>query len=174
MRTTRRLGTAVLALALYAGSAACGGDDDPSDSTPQVSQSPSASAPSSTASTAAPSPGGTPTGRPTPPAGLPAGFPTAKVPVLSGVVTAKEGPASTGGPQGWILELTARGTQDSCFSAAKAALLADGFTQQGEDLIAGDTRQAQFTSPDYAVIISARSEEDGICQVGYEVGQVST
>lgn len=173
MRIPRGLVPAVLALVLAAGASGCGGDDDPAAGPSETPQTQTTPEPTDGTSSAVPDPMGTPTGRPTPPVGLPTGFPTSKVPVLYGVVTGQSGGPSGDGPQGWVLELSTTGTAAQCFARAEAALVADGFTQQGEDLVAGDTRQAQFTSPEYAVIISARSDGDELCQLGYEVGEVS-
>lgn len=159
-----------LVLALFAGTAACGGDDDPAGA-PREQQTRVTDEPSGSA-TAMPSP--VPTlGGPSPSAvpGLPADYPDDEVPVIRGVVTGRSGGTSTDGRRGWVLEVSASGDRESCFERAAAALVAEGFTKQGE-LVAGDTVQAQYTSADYAVIISARADGDELCQVGYEVGEV--
>ena len=150
--------------------AGCGTDDGP------------APAPSTTAvvtTTPTPGPSGTATAAPSGTATvavgrIPTGFPSAKVPLVPGVVTAGSGGAVSGEPgrQGWILELAAAGTRDSCFAAAEEALVKAGFVKRGS-MLAGDTQQAQYTAPGYAVIISARSDGDGRCQLGYEVGEVA-
>jgi len=142
LRTTVLL---ALVLALFAGTAACGGDDDP------------AGAPSATAS-AVP--------------GLPADYPVEQVPVIRGVVTAQSGGTAADGQRGWVLELSATGNRESCFADAAAALVAEGFVKQDE-LVAGDTTQAKYVSDEYAVVISARDDGDELCQVGYEVGEIS-
>ncbi len=146
LRTTLLL---ALVLALFAGTAACGGDD-PTGS-PQAPQS------QATAS-AVP--------------GLPADYPDEQVPVIRGVVTAQSGGTAADGQRGWVLEVSATGSRESCFADAAAALVAEGFVKQDE-LVAGDTTQAQYVSDEYAVIISARDDGDELCQVGYEVGEVS-
>lgn len=145
VRTTRRLAPVLLVLAVYAATAACGGD---------------------------PQPRATPTPTATAVPGLPAGYPADEVPVLYGVVTAQSGGTSAEGRQGWILEVSATGDKESCFADAAGALLEKGFVKKDE-IVAGDTTQAQYTSAEYAVIISARSADNGICQVGYEVGELS-
>lgn len=173
-RTTRPLGALLLALALAAGAVACGEPE------PQAA-APSAAATATPTGTPTTSPGPPvpvpslgPIDRPTPSAipGLDEGFPVAEVPLIAGVVTGQSGGDGPDGRKGWIFEVSAAGSQEVCFDDAAAALVARGFTKQGE-LVAGDTRQAQFTSPEYAVIISARDDGDEFCQVGYEVGQVS-
>lgn len=157
LRTTLLL---TLFLALFAGTAACGGDGDP------------AGAPREQQTQVTDEPSGSATASPSAVPGLPADYPNAEVPVISGVVTAQSGGTSAVGRRGWVLELSATGDRESCFERAAAALVAEGFTKQGE-LVAGDTKQAQYTSADYTVIISARSDGDELCQVGYEVGEVS-
>lgn len=157
-------------LVLLAVLAGCGGhatkDPGPPTGTPTASTpapdttGPSATDPSATSSATSPA------------VGLPTGFPVqSAVPLVAGVVTAKSGGAGPAGKNGWLLELSASGTQQQCFEKAASALVAAGFMKQGE-LTAGDTRQAQFTSAHYAVIISARADGTDQCQLGYEVGEV--
>lgn len=170
LRMTRRLAP-VLALVLSVGVAACGGDDpvgSPQDPQTQVTSQPGGGSPTPTVGAVPTLGGATPSAVP----GLPADYPNDEVPVIRGVVTGQSGGTSSEGRQGWVLELSATGDRESCFAQAAAALVAEGFTKQGE-LVAGDTIQAQYTSADYAVIISARSDGDELCQVGYEVGEVS-
>lgn len=171
LRTTLPL---ALVLTLFAGTAACGGDDDPAG-TPQAPQTQVTLEPGDggeVTPTAVPSLGGpSPTASGAVP-GLPADYPDEDVPVIRGVVTGQSGGTSADGRQGWVLEVSAAGSRESCFDDAAAALVAEGFVKQGE-LVAGDTTQAQFVSDDYAVIISARADGDELCQVGYEVGEVS-
>jgi len=171
-RMTRRVLPVVLALALYAGTTACGGDDDPGSGEPQDPQSQTTSEPTDDATDDGSDPSGTPTSTATQAVGLPADFPASEVPLLPGVVTGKTGGPGPDGRKGWVLEMSATGTQKSCFDEASAALVADGFTKQGE-ITALDTRQAQFTSADYAVILSVRADGDELCQASYEVGQVA-
>ena len=158
---------ASLALVLLVAATACGKDDEEPDGTP----TPAASA--STATTGTPSTSPTATATTTSPAvGLPEDFPPQdEVPLVPGVVTKKDGGTNPEGKQGWILELAAPGSQKECFDRAAAALTAAGFTKQGE-LDAQGTRQAQFTTATWAVIISARADGDN-CQLGYEVGQLT-
>jgi hypothetical protein len=157
-----------IAVAVVLGPTACGKDAD----------KPSAHPTSSTSATAGPTDHSTPTPSPSagrtvssPAVGLPEDFPAQDdVPLVAGVVTSKEAGVGGEGHKGWVLQLAATGSQRECFDKAAAVLVRHGFTKRGE-LTAGDTRQAQFTSDEYAVIISARS--DGTtCQLDYEVGKV--
>ncbi len=176
LRPTRRLAPAVLALVLGVGAGACGGDVDPtSGASPTPATTTPGATPSSTPTSTPPgtlgsTPGGDPTSAPA--VGVPAGFPVEEVPLLGGLVTGKTGGDGPDGRKGWVLELSATGTQQSCFAEASAALVAAGFTKQGE-ITAADTRQAQFTSPEYAVILSVRADGSELCQASYEVGQVA-
>ncbi len=184
LRIIRVLGTAALALVLYVGLAACGGNDGPSSGAPQDPQSQATSVPTDLypdgdseddpeddPGNPLDRPTSIPTSTATAAVGLPTDFPTAGVPVLPGVVTGKTGPAPDG-PRGWIVEMSVTGSQKSCFEKASAALIANGFTQQGE-ITAADTRQAQFTSPEYAVILSVRADGNELCQASYEVGEIA-
>lgn len=157
-----------LLLALLLPVAACGKDEKQPSSVPS----------STSSATSDPSGGSTPTDRPSasssttsPAIGLPDGFPSqADVPVVSGVVTSKTGGKDPDGRIGWVIVLSAVGTQDGCFDRAAAALVAAGFTKQGE-ITPADTRQAQFTTAEWAVIISSRADGAN-CELGYEVGQL--
>lgn len=169
LRTTLLL---ALVLALFAGTAACGGDDDPAGS-PQAPQSQVTLEPGDGVEvTPTDEPSAEPSVTASAVPGLPADYPDEQVPVLYGVVTAQSGGTAADGQRGWVLELSATGSRESCFADAAAALVAAGFVKQGE-LVAGDTTQAQYVSDEYAVIISARDDGDDRCQVGYEVGEVS-
>jgi hypothetical protein len=85
-------------------------------------------------------------------------------------VTSKTGGKDPAGKIGYVIEMSAAGSQKDCFDRAAAALVAAGFTKQGE-MTAQDTKQAQFTTKKWAVIISSRADGDN-CQLGYEVGQL--
>jgi len=158
---------AAIALAVLLGAGACGKDDPK----PKVEPTPTATAPSTDGS--APSTSPSASGSPTSPAvGLPGGFPAQDdVPLVAGVVTSKTGGKTTDGRVGWVIELSAVGSQKDCFDRAAAVLVKAGFTKQGE-MTAQDTKQAQFTTTKWAVIISARADGDN-CQLGYEVGQLT-
>lgn len=170
---SRRLSAAALALAVCVGAAGCGGDEPEATRTAEPTAQPT-STPTATSTDGSTDgfPGWTvgPTATPVP--GLPTDFPTSEVPVLPGVVTGKTGGEGPDGRKGWVIEMSATGSQESCFDQAAAALVADGFTKQGE-ITAADTRQAQFTSSEYAVILSVRSDGNELCQASYEVGQVA-
>ena len=155
-----------LALSIALGAAGCGGDRPTSKAAPTPG-------PAATTSAAT-----TPTGTPTastsatsPAIGLPKDFPAQEVvPLVAGVVTSKTGGKDPDGRIGYVIEMSAVGSQQDCFDRAAAALVAQGYKKQGE-LKAQDTRQAQFTTKGWAVIISARADGDN-CQLGYEVGQL--
>lgn len=156
---------AALLLAVAVGASGCGSDEPASvpratdSGTPSASGSPSVS-PSATATTSSPA------------VGLPEDFPAQdEVPLVAGVVTSKTGGKDPDGRIGYVLELTAVGSQQECFDRAAAALVDRGYVKQGE-IKAGDTRQAQFTTADWAVIISARADGEN-CRLGYEVGQLA-
>ena len=157
-----------LAVTLLLGASACGKDDPKAEPTPT----------SSTSASSQPTGSGTPSDQPSasgsatsPAVGLPEGFPAQDdVPLVEGIVTGKTGGEGPDGRKGWVIELSSVGSQKGCFDKAAAALVAAGFTKQGE-VKAGDTRQAQFTSEEYAVIVSSRADGDN-CQLGYEIGQV--
>lgn len=158
-----------LVLIVLLGAGACGKDDPKAKATPE----PTASATSTP--TASSTPSGTPSATSTqtsPVAGLPSGFPAqSEVPLVSGVVTGEDGGTGSDGRVGWQLELTAVGSQQGCFDRAAAALVDAGFTKRGQ-MTAGDTKQAQFTTTKWAVIISSRADGQN-CQLGYEVGQLT-
>ncbi|MFL6025114.1 MAG: hypothetical protein ACJ72O_17360 [Marmoricola sp.] len=160
---------AACALALLLGTGACGKDEPKAEPTSSVTGTPTEGASSS----------GTPSESPTatatessPAVNLPQGFPAQKdVPLVAGVVTSQTGGTDPSGKIGWIIEMSAAGSKKDCFDRAAAALVSHGFTKQGE-MDAKDTHQAQFTTKDWAVIISARADGEN-CQLGYEVGQLS-
>ena len=158
---------AVLVLVLGLGASACGKDaTEPAPGPTPTVTAPTSSSPSATGG---PSPGSSPT---SPAVGLPTDFPAqSEVPVVSGVVTSKTGGKDEKGRIGYVIEMSAVGSKQACFERAAAALVAAGFTQRGE-MTAGDTRQAQFTTERWAVIISARADGEN-CQLGYEVGQLT-
>jgi len=163
---SRKSALAAVVLVLTLGASACGKDETSPKSEP------------TSTSSGTPSTGGTPTTEPTdgstptsPAIGLPEDFPAQKdVPLVAGVVTSKTGGKDPSGKLGYVIELSAVGTQKGCFDRAAAALIAAGFTKQGE-MTAQDTKQAQFTTPRWAVIISSRADGAN-CQLGYEVGQL--
>ena len=159
---------AALVLALALGVSACGGEDQP-----EPKAEPTAS--TTVRPTDVGSPAGTPATRgssTSPAVGLPDDFPAQDdVPLVAGVVTSKTGGKDPDGRIGYVIEMSAAGSQQECFERAAAALVAKGYTKQGE-LTAQDTRQAQFTTKRWAVIISSRADGDN-CQLGYEVGQLS-
>lgn len=157
---------AALVLALSFGASACGKDEAKPKAEPTVTASGTPS--TSGTPTAEPSDGGSPT---SPAVGLPEDFPAQQdVPLVAGVVTSKTGGKDPSGKLGYVIELSAVGTQKGCFDRAAAALVAAGFTKQGE-MTAQDTRQAQFTTRKWAVVISSRADGPN-CQLGYEVGQL--
>ncbi|MCZ4500572.1 MAG: hypothetical protein JWQ74_3127 [Marmoricola sp.] len=110
-----------------------------------------------------------------PVAGLPTDFPSADVPLLKGEVRQPLG-AGTGtsasGKKGWVLEVNLTQAPEACFASAAKALTGAGFTKQPGETTSDGTRQAQFTGPGYAVIISASPSDSGGCRLGYEVGEV--
>jgi hypothetical protein len=162
---------AALVLALAVGASACGKDHAEPKVGPGSSATTGGTDRPTSGSTASDGPGdGT---SPTSPAvGLPADFPAQRdVPLVAGVVTSKTGGKDPDGRIGWVIEMSAVGTQKGCFDRAAAALVAAGFAKQGE-MTAQDTRQAQFTTKKWAVIISSRADGEN-CQLGYEVGQLT-
>jgi hypothetical protein len=167
--SSSRSAIATFVVASLLGASACGKDDPKPSADPSSSSSASARP---TDDDATPTEGPSATSTTTSPAvGLPEDFPAQKdVPMVPGVVTGKTGGEGPDGRKGWVIELSSVGSQNGCFDRAAAALVAAGFTKQGE-IKAGDTRQAQFTSDRYAVIVSARADGAN-CQLGYEIGQV--
>ncbi|MCX6396734.1 MAG: hypothetical protein NTV23_09640 [Propionibacteriales bacterium] len=166
LRSTLGVLVAVLALGL----AGCGGDDDgPVAVGPSASPTPSASLPPSL------SPSSNPGGPLVPDAGVPSDFPITAVPLVPGAVSQPLGAGSSGeeGRKGWILEVAAAKAPEDCFADAAAALVAKGFVlAAGPDRSAGNV-EAQYTSPGYAVIVSARDDGSGGCTLGYEIGQIA-
>jgi len=162
-----RATVAAFAVALLLGAGACGGSDKKPTAHPSSSVTATAS-PTDGPTSGGPSASSSPT---SPAVGLPEGFPAQDdVPLVPGVVTGKTGGDGPEGKKGWIIEMSSVGSQKECFDRAAAALVAAGFTKQGE-IKAMDTRQAQYTSDEYAVIISSRADGPN-CQLGYEIGQV--
>src|SRR5690348_11926153 len=126
MPTKSALAALVLALAL--GASACGKDEAKPKAEPTASASGTPT--DGATATASPSDGAGPT---SPVVGLPEDFPAQKdVPLVSGVVTSKTGGKDPSGKIGYVIELSAVGTQKGCFDRAAAALVAAGFTKQGE------------------------------------------
>lgn len=158
----------ILALALLAVSG-CGGDEEkPKASPTTTSATPSASA---SATGVPPVPELSP-GVPGNP-GLPEDFPGDEVPLLDGLVELPLGPGSgEEGRKGWVLQLTLAQSSDACFEEAARVLTENGFTQQPGETKDETVREALFTAPGYAVIISASRSDDGGCRLSYEVGQV--
>ncbi len=170
MLQTRRWVPVVVAVVL-AVTAGCGGDDGDDGPKKSGSSVTTGAAPTPTTSPTAlvPTPGGLITAAANP--GLPVDFP-ATVPLLAGqVVQPLGGGSGEEGRKGWVLDVTVAGSAEECFEDAATALTRAGFVKQGE-LKAGKSRQAQFTTSEYAVIISAAPGAKGQCQLGYEVGQI--
>ncbi|MFL6159550.1 MAG: hypothetical protein ACJ72D_25985 [Marmoricola sp.] len=175
MAPSRRTGPvvlgAVLAAALAVGAAGCGGggDDDKA-----ASSRPTASSSSTPTPTPSDPLSAGPFGTPSPRAGLATDFPVAEVPLLDGDVSTLFSGNGSGeeGRKGWVLEVKVTQNAQACFAAAAARLVGEGYTKQGQ-IKAGDTVQAQFTKPGYAVIISAKADGKAGCTLGYEVGQIA-
>jgi hypothetical protein len=153
-----------MVLTLLLGTGACGKDEPARTDQPRTGPT---TQPTSTA-----------TGQPSPSAsaspsvvGLPDDFPAPReVPVVPGLVTSKDSGPQSNGLMGWQIQLQTVGTQKGCFDRAARALVGAGFSKRAE-MTAGDTRQAQFTTTKWAVIISSRSDGTN-CQLSYEVGQL--
>jgi len=172
----RRSGLVVMAALLLALSACGEGEAKPvvTDSTPSISAVPTMSPtglPSAEATADPTLPGFVTTG---PNPGIPTDFPTTRIPLLAGAVALPLGPGSgENGAKGWVLELELAREAGACFNDAAAALVARGFTKQPGQTFSDGTREAQFTAPGWAVIISTSPDESGGCRLGYEVGQLA-
>jgi hypothetical protein len=101
--------------------------------------------------------------------GLPSSYPVAAVPLLAGRVHDRHHGSASGVAQGWMVTVSRRGSARDCFDAAGAALLAHGFTRQVAATGGGEER-AQFTSPAYAVLLTATGSPGGRCSAAYTVG----
>ncbi|HEX4190170.1 MAG TPA: hypothetical protein VHZ06_04185 [Marmoricola sp.] len=177
LRNRHRVAPALLAVVLVAGAAAgCGGAKHPKAADSPPASSSASSSPSVTAAPTVsdPLPQGTFSSA-APRQGLPTDFPQGDVPLLAGQVSTQfNGPAAgEPGKKGWVIEVSVAEDPQHCFADAAAALTAHGYTKKGQ-ITAQGTVQAQYTKPHYTVIISAASDGNAGCTLGYEVGQSGT
>ena len=166
----RTVPASALALALLLAVAGCGGDDDKKSGSPKPSATPTTS---QSPVTLEPDPTDLPGSGANP--GVPSDFPSDKVPLLAGPVDQPLGEGSgEEGKKGWVLELQLEQKAGACFAAAAAELVGHGFTKQPGETNDNGRREALFTAPGYAVIISTSPSDAGGCRLSYEVGQVAS